>query len=116
MFFNLPHEIIRLIYSFDCTYKLQFDKVLEDIQRYQIYKNTKLYYIYDQQLQIMHCTDSLVRPNWICSSFRISREQMKNTIREDNLIRLRKDTLHYDIEHYEFHDEESIHSLFTLFD
>ena len=38
MFFNLPHEIIRLIYSFDCTYKLEFDKVLEDIERYKITK------------------------------------------------------------------------------
>ena len=114
MFFDLPHEIIRLIYSFDCTYKLQFDKVLQDIERYQIFENTKLYYIYDQQLQIMHCTDSLVRPDWICSTFRVSREQMKNTIHEDNLIRNKKHTLHYDIDHYEFQDEESIDSLFRL--
>ena len=52
MFFDLPHEIIRLIYSFDCTYKLQFDKVLEDIQRYQIYENTKLAYCVSEKKMI----------------------------------------------------------------
>lgn len=115
MFFNLPHEIIRLIYSFDCTYKLEFDKVLEDIERYKIYQNTDLYYIYDQTLQIMHSTDNLLRPNWICSTFHVTKDQMESTIREINLIRNKSDSLEYDIEQYEFHDdEETIHSLFTL--
>ena len=75
MFFTLPDEIIRMIYSFDATYKIIFDKVLEEIQRYKIYQNVSFYCIYDQYLQTMYSTDSLVHPKWICSSFHVSKKK-----------------------------------------
>ena len=104
MFFTLPDEIIRLIYSFDSTYKIIFDKVLEGIERFQIYQNDSFYYIYDRNLQTMHSTDSLVNPKWICTSFHISKKRMERTIRDNHLFRNRKDSLEYDIDQYEFHD------------
>ena len=37
MFYDLPHEIISYIYEYDNTFREKFNKVLEDIQRYQVY-------------------------------------------------------------------------------
>ena len=112
MFFDLPQEIIRLIYSYDCTYKLEFDKVLENIQRYTIYQNASIYCIYNQHSQIMHSTDSLVRPKWICSTFNITKQKMEKTIHDIHLFRNRKDSLEYDIEQYEFVENDRFYSLF----
>ena len=103
MFFNLPREIVQLIYSFDGTYKIIFNKVLEQIQRYTIYQNESMYCIYDQYEQTMHSTDSLVNPKWICSSFHISKKKMEQTIQDYRLFRNKKASLEFDIEQYEFH-------------
>lgn len=104
MFFALPNEIIRMIYSFDATYKIIFDKVLEEIQRYKIYQNVSFYCIYDQYLQTMHSTDSLVDPKWICSSFHVSKKKLEQTIHDNHLFQNKKDSLEYDIDEYDFND------------
>jgi hypothetical protein len=105
MFFDLPYEIIRLIYDFDCTYKIQFDKVLEEIIRYKIYQDSSMYFIYDQYLQTLHCTDSLVNPKWICSRFHVTKNKMEETVQDKNLLRKKKDLLQYDIQNYEFNHD-----------
>ena len=104
MFFTLPDEIIRMIYSFDATYKIIFDKILGEIQRYKIYQNDSFYCIYDQYLKTMHSTDSLVNPKWICSSFHVSKKRMEQTIQDNDLLPNKKDSLEYDIDEYEFND------------
>tara|TARA_B000000557_G_C20655519_1_gene392377 strand:+ start:19 stop:339 length:321 start_codon:yes stop_codon:yes gene_type:complete len=103
MFFNLPDEIIRTIYSFDGTYKIVFDEVLEQIQRFKIYQNEFMFCIYDEKLQTMHSTDSLVDPKWISSNFHISKQRMEQIIQDNRLFRNKKDSMHFDIEQYEFH-------------
>ena len=112
MFLNLPDEIIQLIYSFDSTYKKKFDIVLEEIQRFKIYQDASIYCIYDQYSQTMHSTDSLINPNWICSSFHFTKEKMEQMIQDRKLFRNKKDILEYNIDDYDFNNDVANVSLF----
>lgn len=105
MFYDLPIEIITEIYEFDNTYKCIFDKVIEDIQQYKIYESKDVYYVYDTQCDIMYCTDSLSRPTWICSSFHVTKEQMKDIILRKKLVQNKTSHLEYDIRDFQFQSE-----------
>lgn len=102
MFGPLPQEIIQYIYEFDNTYKELFDKVLEDVIQFQIFSCHDIFYVYDTLSDIMYCTDSVSTPSWICSSFRISRQQMKDIIRRKKLKRRNECKLQYDITTFQF--------------
>ena len=103
MFFDLPDEIIGLIYDFDCTYKIQFDKVLDEIIRYKIYQDTScMYFIYDQYSETLHSTDNLTNPKWICSTYHVTKNKMEQIVQDKNLLRNKTDVLQYDIQNYEF--------------
>jgi len=106
MFYDLPHEIISYIYEFDNTFRDKFDKVLEDIQQYQVYSyknmnNETMFYIYDIHTEMSHVTNSLETPNWISTSFRISKKDMKEIATLRKLERTRK-KLQYDISNFHF--------------
>lgn len=105
MFFELPEEILREIYSFDSTYREIFNTILSEIEQYQIYKDYKNYYIYDCKSDILYSTDSLESPSWICSSFRISKEQMKDIVQRKKLTRSKHEKLQYDIHSFQFRPE-----------
>lgn len=105
MFFELPEEILREIYSFDSTYKIIFDTILSEIVQYQIYKNHRIYYIYDRKSDILYSTDSLEYPSWICSSFHISKEQIKDIVQRKKLKRNKNEKLEYDIQNFQFRPE-----------
>ena len=55
------------------------------------------YNIYNRKSDILYSTDSVEYPTWICSLFRISKEQMKDIIRRKNLTRSKHEKLQYDI-------------------
>lgn len=105
MFDKLPQEIIQLIYDFDSTYKEYFDKVLQDITQFQIYSCHDIYYVYDRKRDTMYCTDCVSTPTWICSSFQVCKEQMKDIIRRKKLKRRNDCKLQYDITTFQFEPE-----------
>lgn len=106
MFYDLPHEIICYIYEFDNTFRERFNKVLQDIERYQVYSycNQTMFYIYDIRAEMSHVTNSLEIPNWISTSFRISKKDIKEIVVAHNLKKTRQ-KLQYDISNVHFGPE-----------
>lgn len=102
MFFTLPNEIIGNIYEYDNTYREIFQKVLEEIEIFEIFvSKAKIYYIYDKEEKTLYTTDSVQNPGWICSSFKIFQDRWRNLIKVKNLTRS-SEKLEYDIQNYCF--------------
>jgi hypothetical protein len=107
MFYDLPPEIVTEIYTYDNTYRLIFDKVLQDIQQYKIFKSFDAFYVYDKYTFTLHFTDSLSIPSWICSSFKILPDKMKDIIDQKKLVLHTKAKLEFDITTFQFEPEYS---------
>jgi hypothetical protein len=118
MFFDLPEELLRLIYEFDSTYNEIFDKTLQQIKQYYIYENTvdpnnSFFMVYDVRNKISYLTDSLNIPSWISISYRMSKNDIQQMIMTKNLSYNRNAFLDYDITIYEFvpNDRNQLHVL-----
>lgn len=110
MFFSLPSELIKEIYEYDSTYREQYDKVMENIEQYQIYhfkRNDQLYFIHDNKKNNGYVTNSLQTPTWISTSHNVYLEDLKNL----NLIREKNKTLEYDIESFCFGTDNELRFL-----
>lgn len=102
MFYDLPHEIISYIFEFDSTFREIFDKVLQDIERYQVYSycNQGMFYIFDTRTEMSHVTNSLEIQTWT-TSFRTSKKDIKDIVILHNLKKSKK-KLQYDISNFYF--------------
>lgn len=108
MFFNLPEEIIRYIYEFDNTYREIFQECLQYLTKFCIYKsqnkNLKLYYVYNPESKVLHMTNDLKNPVYICSSFGVEEKQLKHLLIHYSMKRRYDIKLEYDIENYLFRE------------
>lgn len=108
MFFNLPEEIIRYIYEFDNTYREIFQECLQYLTKFCIYKsqnrNLKLYYVYNPESKVLHMTNDLKNPVYICSSFGVQEKQLKDLLIYYSMKRRYDIKLEYDIENYLFRE------------
>lgn len=106
MFYDLPIEIIRLIYEYDSTYHEIFARVVDEIRQYYIYENlsseNKIYLIYDAIHKKSYTTDSLEIPTWICISYRMTKLELSIAIASHNMFHNRHASLTYDIASFEF--------------
>lgn len=85
MFYELPDEIINLIYEFDSTFKNEFNSVLYDLQLVRFLKNNIIYCIYDPKRQCIHLTNNIEKPNYICTSCGINYIKYLKIVKEYNL-------------------------------
>ena len=108
--FHLPDEIIRYIYEFDNTYREIFDECLEYICKFKIYKSKVLniYYIYNREKNVLHRTNNLIKPSFICSSYGVNDEKFKILLKEYNMERQYNAKLEYNIETILFQDSAFI--------
>ena len=108
MFVDLPEEIIRYIYEFDNTYREIFNECLEYITKFYIYKSQnkglKLYYVYNRESRVLHMTNDLKNPVYICSSFGVEEKQLSHLLIHYSMKRRYDIKLEYDIENYLFRE------------
>jgi len=104
--FHLPDDIIRYIYEFDNTYRNVFDECLQCITMNQIYKSRlrNLYYVYIEDKNVLHMTNDIKKPSYICSSFNIRKSDLDDLLRRYQMERKYNIKLEYDIENYIFKD------------
>ena len=104
--FQLPEEIIRYIYEFDNTYKEIFDKCLSYITKFHIYKSKflNLYYVYNIETKVLHMTNDIKNPGYICSSFDIRKVYLKDLLIRYGMERKYDIKLEFDIENYIFRE------------
>lgn len=111
MFYQLPEDLIRLIYEFDPTYHEVFDEVLKEVKRYYIYESIiqtddSYFLVYDFRNKTSYLTDSLEVPSWISISYRVSKQDLQQMIMRKNLYYNRSASLQYDIAIYEFQQQQ----------
>ena len=107
MFQYLPHELIVLIYEYDTTYREIFNKCMKQINKFWIYKCrgvSTIYYIYNPEKLILHVTDNLKKPSYICTSFGVSKTELQTIKNTHHLRRGFNYSLEYDIEEYLFYE------------
>ena len=104
--YHLPEELIRYIYEFDNTYIEYFNECLRYICKFCIYHSESLnvYYIYNPENNILHMTNDLKKPNYICSSFGIHYEKFKELLNTTDIKRDYNLKLEYNVELFLFHE------------
>ena len=104
--YHLPEELIRYIYEFDNTYIEYFNECLTYICKFRIYHSESLnvYYIYNPENNILHMTNNLKKPNYICSSFGIPYEKFKELLNMTDIKRDYNLKLEYNVELFLFHE------------
>jgi hypothetical protein len=66
LFYCLPVELQTYIYSFDSTFKEQFDNVLDEISQQRLFFANSKYFIFDKLKLHAFTMDHLEKPTIIC--------------------------------------------------
>ena len=87
-----PTEILTYIYEFDPTYHHLFSIVIEQLIKPKVYHvltngNKIIYYIYFPKQRVLHMTNSITSPFYICTSYDISFFKMNDIIKQYKLFR-----------------------------
>ena len=100
--FHLPVELIRIIYEYDSTCREKYNTILKELTKTKILTFlNKVFYVYDVKNGVLHMTDSLVYPCYICTSYNIGYFEFLKIKKKYNLIQVERE-LKFDIETYTF--------------
>ena len=100
--FNLPEELQNYIYLFDPTFHQQWTIVNKDLSEYKYFYfsslNRYIYYVYCPKSFTFHMTNSLLYPNYICTTYNVNRFKLKKLIEFYSLQENKHLKVNYDIE------------------
>jgi hypothetical protein len=100
--FRLPKEIVQYIFEFDNTYKEKFTNILNQLQKPIILTFlNQIYYIFDFRQSVLHMTNDLSYPNYICTSYYVGYLEFLKIKKKYELVEI-ESVLQFDIDNFTF--------------
>ena len=99
LFYDLPTELQTSIYEFDPTFRIIFQKVLEQVAPQVIYRKVKYnyleyYFIYDAKRNISYILDNLLVPDYLSIRFNFDNIMFQDWLQTHEAVKLDSVPLH----------------------